>query len=227
MKKKTFSIKEALSFGWDTFRADLWFFLALMFGLFAVFSILGALQSAAKGMHPLVFALINVASLIVNILAGMGLIRVVLGFIHQKKPSIREAFSFSTETFFPYVIGSFLYALIVIAGMILLFIPGIVWGLKYQFFGYFLLDKKCEPKEALKRSAQITKGVKKKLFGFLIVLSILNIIGALLFGIGLLITIPVTLLSVGFIYNTLSLKNESALALERVDTSAHPGVMAS
>ncbi len=113
-----------------------------------------------------------------------------------------------------------MYAVIVIFGAILLVIPGIMWAVKYQFFGYFILDQKSEPKEALKQSARITDGARWKVFGFIIVLSLLNIIGAMLFGIGLLITVPVTILSSAFVYQTLKLNIESNEALLRTDPSA-------
>jgi len=63
--------------------------------------------------------------------------------------------------FFPvFLFGLILYTLITLVGTILLIIPGIIWGIKFQFFGYFIVDKGLEPIEALKRSAAITKGVR-------------------------------------------------------------------
>ncbi len=223
MKKNTFSIKEALDFGWETFSNNLWFFLGLMFVLSLIFAFVGILQEVAKAMNPALFVLINVVALVVNIIVGIGLIRISVGFIHHQKSSVRQAFMPTSDTFFPYVVGAFMYAVIVIFGTILLVVPGIIWAVKYQFFGYFILDQKSEPKEALKDSARITDGARWKIFGFLIVLTVLNIIGAMLFGIGLLVTIPVTILSSAFVYQKLKLNIESNTALERIDPSAHNG----
>ena len=49
-------------------------------------------------------------------------------------------------------------------GMILLLIPGIVWGLKYSLCLIIALDKKLSPIQAIKLSGKITQGYKAKLF---------------------------------------------------------------
>ncbi len=222
MTENKFSIEEALSFGWDTFSKHIRFFMLLMLCVFVVFSFLGFLQELAKALHPSGFVLLNIFVIAFNIIVSIGLIKIALSFVHNQKPSIRAAFVPHAHTFFPYVVGSFLYALIVIAGFILLIIPGFMWAIKYQFFGYFLIDQSCEPREALRRSARATQGVRLKLFGMFIVLTVLNVIGALLFGVGLLVTIPVTLLAMGFVYQKLKLHTESNEALRHVDPGNVP-----
>ncbi len=139
MKENTFSIQEALSFGWETFSSNLWFFLKLMFSISLIFAFLGILQEMAKAMNPVLFVLINVVAIIMNIIVGIGLIRISLGFLHHQKPSLRQSFMPTSDTFFPYVVGAFMYAVVVVFGTILFVIPGIIWAVKYQFFGYFIL----------------------------------------------------------------------------------------
>jgi hypothetical protein len=58
---------------------------------------------------------------------------------------------------------NFFYALIVMVGLILLIIPGIVWGLKYSPCLIIALDKKLSPIQAIKLSGKITQGYKAKL----------------------------------------------------------------
>ena len=70
-----------------------------------------------------------------------------------------------------------LYGLIVLAGMILLVIPGIIWAVKLQYFSYFIIDKKLAPIEALKESSRITTGIKWDVFAFCSVLIVINLIG--------------------------------------------------
>jgi uncharacterized membrane protein len=221
VKKNTFSIKEALSFGWETFSKNIWYFLALFLGLSVIFSILGFVGEIAKQVRPVLFVTLNLISVVLNVIISIGLIKMALSFVHNKKASIRQSFTPSAESFFPYIIGSFLYILIILGGTMLLIIPGIIWALTYQFYAYFIVDKNYSPREALRQSARITKGAKAKLFGFLILIGILNIIGALLFGIGLLVTIPVTILAIAFTYQKLSFNVESNNALERLDPSEH------
>ena len=40
-----------------------------------------------------------------------------------------------------YVIGSFLFSFIVGVGTLLLVIPGIIWGLQYCMYGYYIVTQ--------------------------------------------------------------------------------------
>ena len=59
------------------------------------------------------------------------------------------------------------------------------------------------PIEALKKSSQITKGVKLDLLVFSFLLTGINILGVLAFGIGLILTIPTTIIATAFVYRKL------------------------
>lgn len=88
-------------------------------------------------------------------------------------------------------------------------VPGIILGIKFWFFDYFIMDKKVGPIEALKRSAELTSGVKWKLFLFFLALTGINILGALLLLIGLFLTIPTTMMAAAFVYRKLLAQTES------------------
>ena len=112
--------------------------------------------------------------------------------------------------FFKYLIGSILYGLIVFAGTILLIIPGIIWGIQFCFYDYFIIDKGLGPIEALKRSSAITRGVKWDLFVFSLILLGINLLGALCLLIGLFATIPTTMVAIAFVYRKLLAQAEIA-----------------
>jgi uncharacterized membrane protein len=85
----------------------------------------------------------------------------------------------------------------------LLIVPGIIFFIMFQYYGYFIVDKKMGPVEALKASAALTKGVRWKLFGFGLVIGLLNIGGALLLLLGLFVTIPVSQMAIAHVYRKL------------------------
>jgi hypothetical protein len=62
------------------------------------------------------------------------------------------------------IVSMILYGLIVGLGVILLVVPGIIWGLKYSLTPYALMDRKLGPWKALKLSGTITTGYKGQLF---------------------------------------------------------------
>ena len=73
-------------------------------------------------------------------------------------------------------------------------------SLKTNFFTYFIVDKDMGPIEALRESLTRTTGLEFELFTIYSILALLNLIGALLFGIGLLFTIPYSWMVVSVIY---------------------------
>lgn len=58
---------------------------------------------------------------------------------------------------------SFIYGLIVTAGILMLIVPGIIWGLAYIFTQYSVIDKKAGIKGSFVHSSAITYGFKDKL----------------------------------------------------------------
>ncbi len=54
----------------------------------------------------------------------------------------------------------------VAVGLMLLIVPGIYLGLKYQFYGYAIADKGIGPIDALKESDRMTEGAKQNLLIF-------------------------------------------------------------
>ena len=85
----------------------------------------------------------------------------------------------------------------------MLIVPGIIWGIQYMFFSYFIIDEDLGPMEALKRSAAITEGAKWDLFLFGLLLAGINLLGALCLLVGLIATIPATMLAFAFAYRRL------------------------
>ena len=130
-------------------------------------------------------------------LAFWGFLQVVRGA--KSVDLMKQAQNFGA--FFQYVITSIVVGIIVFLGVILLIVPGIYFALKYAFAGLITIDQGLDVGEAMKRSAEITEGRKLSLLGFSIVTMIINIIGGLLFGLGLLITVPLTLLAFTILYN--------------------------
>ncbi|MBW2145620.1 MAG: hypothetical protein JRG73_05410 [Deltaproteobacteria bacterium] len=81
----------------------------------------------------------------------------------------------------------------IMVGMILLIVPGVYLMVAY-FFGWLLVaDKGIDFWRAMEVSRVVAHKRWFSLFGFLLVLMLINIIGAIPLGLGLLITIPWTL----------------------------------
>ena len=62
------------------------------------------------------------------------------------------------------VMVSFFYGLIVTGGLLMLVIPGIIWGLAYIFAQYCVVDRRTGIRESFRYSSAITNGFKERLF---------------------------------------------------------------
>lgn len=203
---KTFSVGDAITYGWDQVKSRLKFFIVLVLIIGLASSIPNILTSAAESRNEGTLSLIlNIAGIILQLAIALGAIGIALHVYDRKKTGYGDLFQ-QFKLIPQYIIASILYMLIVIGGLILFIIPGIIWSVKFQFFAYLMVDKGLGPIEALKESTRITDGVKWKLFFLKIVLSLINVAGLLCFVVGLLVTIPLGMMAEAYAYRKLQPK---------------------
>ncbi|WP_232319728.1 hypothetical protein [Prosthecochloris sp. HL-130-GSB] len=82
--------------------------------------------------------------------------------------------------------------LLVTIGVFLLVLPGIYLAVAYMFTVPLIVDYRMEFWQAMETSRKIITRNWFSLFGFVLLLAVINLGGALVFGIGLLVTIPLT-----------------------------------
>ena len=207
MTTKKFSKREAIRFGWKTMKENFWFFV----GILVIMGLVNFLPEIAKTFlkEKTFITLLNLIVFVFGIIIEMGLIKICLKFYDQEKPDFSELFS-QSPLFFKMLFGSILYGLIVILGLILFIIPGIILGIKFYFYEYFIVDKGLGPIEALKRSSKITKGATWNLFLFFSLTSAINLIGIFALLIGLFATIPTTMMATAFVYRKLLEKSTNS-----------------
>jgi len=210
MEKKNFSNKKAIKYGWGIMKANLWYFVGILIVAWLIVGIPGALADHfQKNDMGFLTLLLNIITAVLRVIISIGMIKIALKFLSEEKPEFKELFNFK-GSFWRFVGGSILYGLIVVAGFILLIVPGIYWAIKYQWFGYCIVSQKLGPVQALKKSAQMTDTVKWQLLGFGLVMTGINILGFLCLFIGLFATIPTTLLAIVFVYRKLLSQTEPA-----------------
>ena len=205
----TFSISEAIRFGWEIAKKNLWFFVAMLLvtetiGLVTSF----IYQPMIKSNDILVILLgiiLFIISGIIKLEISFAQLSIYFKFADKKKASIKDLFVyFDTKLLFRYFLINFLLILIIFVGLLLFIVPGIYLGLKYWFVPYIYVDKRTGIIESFKESAKLSQGIKKQLF-FLGLLQILIQIGGLLaLLVGLFIAIPINYLSDIYVYRKLS-----------------------
>lgn len=207
-----FSKKEAIKFGWNITKKHFWFFILILLTSILIQMIPNIFQAVGGDNQPLAFflvlALISFIAGILKIIVDLGIIKVTLKFSDNQSVSFSDLFN-SYGLFWKYLGGLILYSMIVMGGVILLIIPGIIWAIRFQYYNYFIVDKGLGPIEALKQSWRITRGNAWNLFTFGLLLGLLSIAGALALVIGLLFTVPTTMVAMAYVFRKLQSANTS------------------
>jgi uncharacterized membrane protein len=204
--KPHFSKQEAISFGFELAKKNLFFFVVLFIITLLIAAVMGALRLSA--VHaPLVAFAIWLAQIVIDLIIGMGLINIALKFIDKKKPKYKDLFYY--KPIVNYFLTSILEGLIVVGGLFLLIIPGIFFALRLQYANYLIIDKNLGPIEAIKASWKMTKGNVWNLFFLGILLDLINILGLICLIVGLFITVPLSMLATAFVYRKLLLQSKA------------------
>jgi len=208
MEKKQFSSNDVLNFGWAVMKANLWFFV----GVLVVFGIISHLPTLInigfRSMHlPRELNIISeishqIVSFAVSSALAIGLTKIVLSFCYEQLPGFTLLFA-AKGCFWRYVGVQLLQSLIVLAGLMLLIVPGIIWGIQFSLGKYFVIDQGLGPIEALKASSRTTKGVKGELFVFAIMCMVINLIGMLCLLVGMFATVPMVMVAYALVYRQL------------------------
>lgn len=202
-----FSTGEAISYGWKKTKEQFKFLALTLIIFIASTSFPGILADFFRNNgSPFLAFISSLAGWVLQLTVSLGIVFILLKIVEGKKAFYKDLFA-KINLFLPFLFGSILSSIIIVVGFFLLIIPGIYFSLKFQYFTYAMVDKNMGPIDALKESGRITKGTKWKLLFFNIVLMLINILGIMAFGIGLLLTVPTTMLANTYVYKKLSEKN--------------------
>ena len=204
-----FSAGSCISFGWETFKKRPWFLVGAYLLLIIVVSVISGILNQFSNDGVLIASIFGIARFALELLVGMGTIAFTLK-AHDDIEHVTLMDFWRPYPFWKYVGSTVLFTIICVVGFILLIIPGIIWSLMFSFSGYFVIDKKMWPIEALKESKRITYGYKWELLllGFLSILVVL--LGFVCLLVGVLVAYPVITLASAHAYRTLSQKAGSS-----------------
>jgi uncharacterized membrane protein len=103
-----------------------------------------------------------------------------------------------------FLVAQLIYWIMVLAGLVLLVVPGVYLGVRYAFFGFPLVAGDSHLIASFQRSAHLTQDARMHLLIFFLFLILLNALGASLLGLGLLITVPLSALMLASVYRQLA-----------------------
>ena len=191
MTKQHFSFEEVFKFGWAKTKQHAWF-LAL------TFIIAGVIINAVKFMP--------VFDMIVSLMVALSIISISLLIVRDRSFTFADLYTplLSPKRVLKFIALSILYAVAVTIGTILLIVPGVYIATRFKFFPYVVIENEnADLSDLIKMSYKLTNNHFWVILGFMVLAAILNIIGALLFMVGLIITVPVTLFASAHMYTKL------------------------
>ena len=201
-----FSVRSAIQFGWETFKKRPWFFIgatailaAASIGIEALARAIDGTLSGAPDEPTLLGFIVNLA---LGTIVGMGGTAFYLA-AHDNSETVELSSLWHPQPFWKYLGASILASLAIGVGLVLLIVPGIILALMFMFTTFLVIERELGPIEALKESNRITRGHKWNLLGLLLMLILVNLLGVLALIVGLLVSVPVTVLALTHVYRVL------------------------
>jgi len=214
------SLGIAIRRAWAGFKDNLWFYLLSIFTYsvihFLVAQYLGdwflkhlpqqpasPYRENIAGFSPFVSEilphLVGIGYILFGVWFLLGLIKASIEVMRGGKASFAH-FLQSPTNIFRALGGYLLYFLLLLAGIILLVFPAIIWGVQYSLFAYFIADKSLSPVQSLFYSSETTKGAKWDLLGSYLVIELLWVAAVLTLGLGFFIVAPLWALIKAYFY---------------------------
>lgn len=170
------SISSGLKEGWQHFKSRPGY-------LFVVALAVAVLYLSSMAGEALFTALAAVLS--------VGYLSVLLNHVRGNPFSFDDIFVVDKR----WVYFAFLFiikALFILLGLILFIVPGVYLAVKWMFAELLVIDQGLRPMEALRKSSEMTKGHRWKLFAFSVIAIMLSVLGLILFIVGSAVAFLVT-----------------------------------
>lgn len=198
-----FSARHALRFGWRALKQEPVLVIVGMFiipvSIQMVFEVFNGV--VPEDLWPVSLFLAAVA-IFLELAVTLGIAGICLKICDGKATGFRDLHAHFPQTL-TYLVSSIIFGLLCIGGFIFLIVPGLLLSLWLQFYGFVIVDEQVGPITALKKSYAVARGRLWRVFTFSCLLGFYNILGLLLCGMGLLITVPVSFIAWAYLYRCL------------------------
>ncbi len=224
MTKQQINFEEIFSFAWSKTKQHAWF-LACMFVIYAVIMSAVRLVPFLEQLTALLCALSLLSMSLIMVRDGSFSFEDM--FNRLRSPNLVVKFLVLTVIYvaavsvfiIPFIaamsitIGSvFLNGfsalngklLMVLLTTTLMFVPAIYIAIRFKFYPYVLLENEnMKIVDIIKHAYRLTCCAFWQLLGFFVIVAVLNTLGFLAFGVGLILTIPVSVMAVAHLFRRL------------------------
>jgi hypothetical protein len=151
----------------------------------------------------LAWALAHIAFFLCFADLEVGLLRISLVLQTARNPTVADAFK-NFNLSLRFLAGQFLYLALVFFGLVLLVVPGIWLAARFVLFSFHIAAGNNSVVRSFGKSAELTRGATGQVAATLVALVAFNLLGAALLGFGLVVTVPLSVLTMSAIHRQLS-----------------------
>lgn len=203
MSRHNFSFKDAFVFGWNKTKQHYWFcFLTFLLVTLIINSV---------GHVPILRT-------VVTLMVALSVVSLSLLIVRDHHFTFENLFTplLSPKKVIKFILVSVLYAIPVILAAVFLFlvpakvlgllviVPSVYLAVRFKFFPYVVIENEdASLKSIIETSLKLTKGHFWMILGLLVLIGLLNVVGAMLFIVGLAVTIPVSIFATAYVYTRL------------------------
>jgi uncharacterized membrane protein len=206
MQNQSFTIGGGLREGWELTKVNIGFLVVYQIILFFLIWLFNDWREE----WTFSAVVIQFIGWMIIMLGKMGFYQSALLLTKGLKPRFNQFYA-NWRLLFSWIVAGFLFGMMFAIGLILLIVPGFLVWATFGLYPFFILDKSLGPIEALKKSAKATRGARGHLFLFFLACVGINLLGLLFFGVGLLITVPMTLIALAVIYRKMTGQSSTSI----------------
>ena len=205
VKRNPISIRQAFNFAWPIFKKRFGLFTAVLLTIFVAWVSLEIVVIAGQRFGILLWAAVHLAFLIFVAGIEVGFLRICLALYDGGEPTFADTFK-HLAIGPKFLAGQVLYLFMVAIGLLLLVFPGVYLSARYALFGFFMAAGETNLMRSFQQSAIVSTGTETHLLWIFVALLVLNALGASLLGLGLFITVPLSVLMMTAVYRQLSMR---------------------
>jgi len=187
---------------WAAFRANWNVFVLSVFVLLGSWAILEVAVTLVSRWGVLPNLALHVIFLFLFSGLLVGIQSMALKAVRGSTPALRTLTSM-LDRGPSFLLALCLYLVAVISGLALLVLPGLYIAVRYALFGYVIASRRVSGIEALRQAARLSERNRWRMFSLMLMALALNLAGAALLGVGLVISFPVSLLAAANFFRSL------------------------
>jgi uncharacterized membrane protein len=205
------SVGDAIRYGWARFKANPWTWIGAVVIAAVIQSVLNTLfgnrstfrvDTFGQSLWTIGWIIGSIATVVVGYLINAALVRGALHEVDGQRPRLGSFFRFTNVG--NVILASVLVGVLTAVGLILFLIPGLIVAFLSWWTLQFVIDRHDSATDGFRASFRAISSQPGPVFLLALALIGINILGAIPFGLGLLITVPISAIASTYAYRVVS-----------------------